>query len=487
MKDETGALLISFIIIMTLVGILGSSMAFLGQNEIYALKSANSIEQSYYLSESGLRFAMLKRDAMTNEEIKKEYEYEKKIIQMPKKTFSTPELDDVAGFFSLKFNNAERDLMIHSTGQVDTRHFVDARRQTNVKYYSQNNEFPPPEILFDESSFLQTSIYRKWNLDKTFSSDLVSVGGVESLQFKSDEGRNWVLASLYWSKNDLLPDLRIWQDVIKKVLEYDLQIKINFYPKYGQRKNDFMAGLSFRIGVDRKNFYGISFFKSSGRNVKNPACWLISDTQNCDGMLGDSFQFNGEDESCDSNPSKCLETNIPYILFWVKLEKEPFELLAFSDLTKLINRGSVLNDRLSEWEFKPWVTLGLRLEEEESAGQKINDIQIFVQGSNSTSPDSFESKLDWDWNSGSYEKVRFEKVGPTNFKDKTHIRDRTLPSTDLSKPVTGKEIPDEIGFHALYDNRIKETYKYDIYFNDFGVKCPGRYCPTPADQAFVQF
>jgi hypothetical protein len=65
-----------------------------------------------------------------------------------------------------------------------------------------------------------------------------------------------------------------------------------------------MAGLNFRVmnaytdNRERTDYYGISLFKSAGRNQGNPPCWLIPDSNDCKQHLGDSFLFIGEDEIC---------------------------------------------------------------------------------------------------------------------------------------------------------------------------------------------
>ncbi|KPA08958.1 conserved hypothetical protein, secreted [Candidatus Magnetomorum sp. HK-1] len=498
-NNETGALLISIIIIMTLVGILGSSMAYLTQNETYALKLTNSIEQSYYLSESGLRFAMIKRQTMAKDELKEKYEKGKPKIYIPQEVSTRPNEYSLAGYFQLTFDGDDDDddinarnirglTTIHSVGNVDKNHFLDTRRQTNAQYIPPRTKSEQTE--FNVEDFDKDKSERKWNLTESFYADSENVDGVDSIKFYSDSQKNWVLASLNWAKNEsLLPDLREWQDVAMKILDYDLQIKINFYPIVKKQElKDFMAGLNFRVGKERKDFYGISFFKSSGRLAKNPPCWLAENSQNCDIILGETFRFESEDDLCNTdNYTKCLKINIPYIVFWVKTENEPFKLIAFSDLTKLPQKERFISKISSDkWMFNKWLTLALRLKEEESAGQKINIIQAFIKGQSSNSSDVFEISFDWEWsNDSSYEEISFIKAEGSGYGNPKVIKDRTLQSANLFEME--EKAPDELGFHALYDNRVSPTYnKYDIYFDDFGMKCQG-VCPEEPKQTFVQF
>jgi len=481
MKKENGALLLSFIFMFTIAAILCSSMAYLSQNETYSLKPVNSIEQSYYLSESGLRFGRFERDNNRLEfnDLELKYEHDKYKIEIPRLSDSPDDTapEETVGTISLSFDkppssgdDEKKMIIIHSKAELDSHNFVEAIRQTNARYRTgllDDNEGQAYILWREGLAFLQSSIYKLWHLTSSFQADY-SIQ--EGLQFKSNNSKIWVLASLFWSKNDLLPDLASWQDQSTKELSYNLQLKFNIYPS-AQTDIDFMTGLSFRIGMDRENFYGISFFKSSGRSVNNPPCWLDPEAINCDALLGDSFQFNGENDLCDFPNTKCLDSNTPYLIFWIKNKGEPFELIAFSDLTTLKYRNRIISKNSSKWNFKPWITLGIHVQEQEYAGQKLNDIQVFVKKS-SDSSDDIDTDIDYNWNDELFwEQIEFEKLDNPNYLDKKHIRDIRLPSTDLSKePPSGKEYPDEIGFHALYDNRLKESQKYDIYFYGFIAK-----------------
>jgi len=487
MKDNEGALLITFIIFLTLVGILASSIGYLLQNVPYAIKSINSVEQSYYLSESGLRYVLTKiKQGQDYNTLKDAYEYGNREIQIPKEVGRNPQTDDFAGSISLKFNKGvlqkRRDMFIHSHAQVDTESFIETKRQLNAEY-KDPNDF---RIEFEEKHFDQNASDRDriWNLSETFYANIDTIKSIPSLQLKSEQQRSWVLASLNWGKNDKLPDLRLYQYIITKVLSYKIQIKINCYPVYGQKSKDFMAGLNFRVmnatnfGRERVAYYGISLFKSAGRKQGNPPCWLVPDSNDCKQHLGESFLFEGEDEICQTDSgTQCLVPNAPYVIFWVKTERnENIELLAFCDLRTINDAEDNLIKKLKplEWGFKDWLNIGIFLKEKESAGQKINEAQIGLRAT--------DKEINWTFPI----KLRFVKASANDPGSTTTLNDRTLVSKDLS--IVNQTPPDEIGFHALYDNRIISSfYKYNIYYKDFLLDCHGEYCPEKSDKLYVQF
>jgi hypothetical protein len=488
MKDNHGALLITFIIFITLVGILASSIAYLLQNESYAIRSENSVEQSYYLSESGLRYVIMKiKEGKNYNELKDTYEYDNLTIQIPKVASRTPQSKNIAGNISLKFNKGELqkrgDIFIHSYAQVDTESFVESKRQLNAEYEDANNLNIDFEVKHFDQDQNASDDDRIWNLTDTFYAKIDSINTISSLQLKSDQQWNWVLSSLNWGKNDKLPDLRLYQYVITKVLSYKIQIKVNCYPSYKQKGRDFMAGLNFRVindtnyDRDRIAYYGISLFKSAGREQGNPPCWLIDDSSSdCNQHLGDSFQFEGEEDSCQDPKAKCLVPNVPYVIFWVKTERRnKIDLLAYCDLRSTQGADNFIKKlKPLEWGFKEWLNIGAFIKEKESAGQKINEVQIGLRATN--------EETNWDFPL----KLRFVKVGHNDPGSSTNkLSDRSILSKDLS--IINQIPPDEIGFHALYDNRIKSSfYKYDIYFNDFRLDCHGEYC-TQKSEKLTQF
>jgi len=497
MKDNQGALLITFIIFLTLAGILASSMAYLLLNVPYAAKTINSVEQSYYLSESGLRFALMKiNEGEKYNELKDTYEYENREILIPKKAALNPQGSSLAGTVSLKFSTGDNqkrgDMFIHSVALVDNKPFGDqapeehdpndAKRQVNAKYTHDNemdNKFDLED--FDQE---QPSNARRWNITESFVAELNEIEKLQSVQFKSTLSRNWVLASLNWGKYDGPPDLRLYQNMITKVLSYKIQINVNCYPgigSYSQKGKDFMAGLNFRvlnsrfsIRRERIAYYGVSLFKSAGRQQEDPPCWLVSDSDNCKLYLGDSFVFDKEGESCQYED--CLIPNTPYIIFWIKKEnRNDIELLAYCNLRELEN-ADLYTKKLDndEWGFKGWLNIAVFLEEKELAGQKINEIQV---GLGTTSGRSDEDV--WIFPN----KLRFETM---EHRSTVTLTDRSLVSKDLSNYYQTPP-PDEMGFHAMYDDRITSSIsKYNIYFRHFMLSCHGENCQGTGER-LVQF
>jgi len=484
MKDDRGAILITFIVFFTLAGILASTIAYLLQNVPFAIKSIRSVEQSYYLSESGLRYVLMKiNEGKDYDELKNYYETEQRTIYIPQEAARSLQRKNFAGNISLRFSKADfhnrrRDMFIHSTAQVEPDTFVESKRQLNAEYNDPNDY----KIDFEEEHFNQEAddTDRVWNLTDSFVAKIDEIDDKPSLKLTSDQNKSFALASLNWGKNDKLPDLRLYQFIITKVLSYKIQLKINCYPD-NQEGKDFMAGLNFRVmnskysyNRERTAYYGVSLFRSAGRQQGNPPCWLDPDSNDCNQHLGTSFLFKGEDEKCKTHPEMCLAPKIPYIIFWVKTENnDNIELIAYCNL-KTLNNSSAYIEKLKshEWGFKDWLNLGVFLKEKEAAGQKLNEIQIGLRVSD---------KKDWD-----FPLLRFVKLDESYPGTAITLIDRTLISRDLYDAT--KTPPDEIGFHALYDNRIFSTFsKYKIYFWDFVLKCHGDYCHDDAERLYVQF
>ncbi|ETR74538.1 MAG: hypothetical protein OMM_00123 [Candidatus Magnetoglobus multicellularis str. Araruama] len=451
------------------VGLISSSIAYLLQNIPYTANAFNSSEQSYYLAESGLRYAIMKIQQETDVKDLQHCE-----IRLPQKPGNK-----MAGNILLKFDEQGRSVkFIESFAQVDQHSFAPSLRSVNAEYdksiYMDN--------IMKKDDFDQDDGDRKWIISNSFKADSFNISPVLALKFKSNRRRNWMLASLNWANNKHLQDLRLWQFPITKVLSYKLQVKVNCYPGDGQEGKDFMAGLNFRvmnsnqIKNKRIAYYGVSLFKSAGRKQGNPPCWLIPDSTGCGIHLNDSFRFEGEDPECLTG-GKCLKPNTPYIIFWIKSdEDEDIELLAYSNLRHAKNSDELVTNLSGlEWGFKDWLTLAVFLNEKESAGQKINEVQVGIR------PNDGNWELNWEFP----EKLKFEKLRSDDLSSNTVVRDRTLISQDLSQ--SNQILPDEMGFHALYDNRLSSFYEYNIYFNDFYYGCYGNHCPTNDGLPYTQY
>jgi len=507
MKDNKGALLITIIVFLTMAGILGSSIGYFLQNVPYAIKSVNTVEQSYYLAESGLRYAIMEnKDEKDYDELRAIYEYGKREVYIPKKAASTPQTD-LAGKFRMEFSRASfhnsKGMFIHSYAEIEKKARpysknplvqASSKRQLNLEYRGKNNF----DLEFKLEHFDQNKSENKrvWNLTDTFfAANTKKLREKNILQLKSNSQWNWVLASLNWGKSGEV-DLREYQNAITKVLSYMIQININCYPYPNHQKDkDFMAGLNFRVMNDsrykpgresfreRIAYYGISLFKSGGKKQGNPPCWLMKDlSESCNQLLGDSFIFQEEGEkACEDPNAECLVPNVPYVIFWIKREnREEIELLAYSDLRNIIdNKGNyVFIKKLKplDWGFREWLNIGVFLKEIESAGQKINELQV---GLRLGDINNSEKKTDWTYPSI----LRFVKVSHSDPGSSTILSDRNLLSVDLRATDNP---PDEIGFHALYDNTIPSSKKYNIEFKSFRLDCYGADC-TETTERITQF
>ena len=299
--------------------------------------------------------------------------------------------------------------------------------------------------------------------------EMEGINGGFALQLRPRPDEDNLLIRLRWVKNEALPDLKYWQDRRTKGLPYNIQVKLSIYRNESDAKH-FMVGLSFRVDYEHLNSYGISIFKTAGRESLDPPNWLNE-------LDPKTFKFNGEG-SCP-NPLDCLNLNEHYVVVWVKEDKKLYKLLAFSSLEDIQGDSKYHLFEPSNGRLKQWVTLALDLDEQYVGGLKKNEICGEIQGPTNRYGDPIypkDARIRWD---------QFIKLKWQN-RVESFISDRTLTSKDLEK-----EQPDEIGIHAFYDNKICEREgksnckEDDIYIDGFAVDCIN--CPSSNTQSIVQY
>jgi hypothetical protein len=94
------------------------------------------------------------------------------------------------------------------------------------------------------------------------------VGNEPAINLKGNE----VAISLHWQDNTDIPDHDSIWSVDNGLLDYELQRKIKVEAQ-GSKKEHYMLGLSFRY-IDDDNYYGISFFRSIGRDDNQRPSWI---------------------------------------------------------------------------------------------------------------------------------------------------------------------------------------------------------------------
>ena len=460
-QNEKGAILIGLVITIVIVGMLASTMSLMTSNIICALGTAN-LFQAQYVSESGLRYLLKKREGQTDIEtfIK---EYNQTRLYMPFNDSNNKYLR--AEFYYPKLEKDERvsrGLIIES--RADCMHIpsIGAERDMMIS----DNRTPvllSAELIDIDAMYIipKDVLVRLEKMEVGYAFRLCPRPGEDNL-----------LIRLRWIKNEALPDLKYWQDRRTKGLPYNIQVKLSIYRNESYAKH-FMVGISFRVNYEHLSSYGISIFKTAGRLSENPPNWVLNE------LDLNSFKFNEKDNPC-SNPSHCLDINTHYVVVWVKEEKKKYKLLAYSPLTLEELSDDYYNlFEPSDERLKQWVTLALDLDEQYVGGLKKNEIRGEIQGPTDKYGKPIYPKGD---------RIRWDKFIKLKWKNRVEqiIADRTLTSKDLEK-----EQPDEIGLHVFIDNKICEREGKsncdvcDIYIDGFVVDCIN--CPSSNTQSIVQY
>ncbi len=230
-----------------------------------------------------------------------------------------------------------------------------------------------------------------------------------------------IAISLNWQDSANIPDLdSIWSGA-NGLLDYELQVKIKIDAE-GNKGDHYMLGQSFRY-VDDNNYYGISFFRSIGRDDNQRPDWIDD--------LPSSF-----DILMDGSPS---------IALWKKVSGN-YTLL---DYKKLDASDGVIDGG----NLKDWSTIIVKIDEQFSGagGSRENHISGYIQGTASYPRNTIN------WNYADFNPVAWN----TNTQP---IVDSSITSENF-----GTNRPDEIGLHGYYDSNASN----DQFFDDFSIKFAG--------------
>lgn len=183
-----------------------------------------------------------------------------------------------------------------------------------------------------------------------------------------------------------------------------------------------MLGLSFRY-VDDNNYYGISFFRSIGRDDRQRPSWIND--------LPSSFDI--------------LMDGSPYIVLWKKVSGN-YTLL---DYKKLDASDGVIDGG----NLKDWSTIIVKIDEQFSGagGSRENHISGYIQGTASYPRNTIN--------------FNYTNFNPVVWNTNTQpIVDSSITSENF-----GSNRPDEIGLHGYYDSNTAN----DQFFDDFSIKFAG--------------
>jgi len=241
--------------------------------------------------------------------------------------------------------------------------------------------------------------------------------GESAVNLKGQE----VAISLHWQDNTNIPDLdSVWSGA-NGLLDYELQVKIKVEAQ-GSKGEHYMLGLSFRY-VDDSNYYGISFFRSIGRDDNQRPSWIDD--------LPPSF-----DILMDGSPS---------IVLWKKVSGN-YTLL---DYKKLDASDGVIDGG----NLKDWSTIIVKVDEQFSGagGSRENHISGYIQGTASYP----RNTINWDYD---------------NFIAVTwNTNTQPIVDSSITTENFGSNRPDEIGIHGYYDS----TASNDQFFDDFSIEIAG--------------
>ena len=474
-SDQRGVILIWLIFILVAAGILGSSMVYLTTSSTYDELLANNQARTYYLAESGARYAI------------------SQFTQDP--DIDTTTLD---GIYSLSNGNDQFTLSvspddpadpvflrIESKGTISGESWFEGNRMVTYKLIKPINE-----------SFGDIT---NWNITTDFGDiyDEEKCDGEDCLRVKDLDSNDQIHMPLNWENLDI--DLAEVRMLSGDFLSYELQVKmlIDIDGAGVSRAKYYMMGLSFRLDTANENSYGISFFKSrdpeNSSPPPNPPAWAGNFFQGADWKI---IMQAPNDEKL-------------FIILWEKTPSGGIRLLDYEPLTEVvegvvtdkygvvdlvgstdndgdgdidedpvgdangdgcpgvcgedddedgdIDEGDINDDDEDgtvdedpfdgEERLRPWSTIVVQVHET-ADGNKITG---YVQGIGSYP----RNTISWD-----YDGVPFTPVAWTN--NPQPIVDGTLTSEGFdSEPY-----PEEIGLHVFYDAQPNN----DLFFDDFAMK-----------------
>ena len=516
LSKKNGFILISLVISIIFIGLCYSIIASVYTGYTYSNISYKNIVQAYYVAESGIRFSLSKLISNNIEEVKTTYPHTQAIYKLENSSLESNNTDENyidnsnAGFFGLEFQSRliENDT-ISSIGTVslnNNRPFTytnfEAQRKIYLSMSKPVRSISVPSVKKEDFQFLwiNDKIINQKSFDivkQIVKKDSKTDAYIFTFRYIKDEFpiQNSFLGVgkmyLNWLKNQNLPDFSKWQTDIK-TLSYMLQTKI-YVP---EKAKHYMAGILFRCDTFNFRTYGISFFKSAGRKEEYPK-WLTPNGETdkcgyktdsifpdeCISLDSDSFYFDDEDSN---GRNILLETDTPYIIFWVQTSNDdPYLIIGCHKLSKeYVQNGSL----------KSWNTLGLILDEIVRPPYKKNKIQVLA-AAKSTDYDR-NSEIRWD---GPVKGIKWDYI--LDDYPQLHSPDYKKLKEDDSKK--SQQIPEEIGLHIFYDpssfkeinensdiieviNDVSDIEKR-IWFDDFAIECSGASCPDESTQSLVQY
>jgi type II secretory pathway pseudopilin PulG len=239
-----------------------------------------------------------------------------------------------------------------------------------------------------------------------------------------------VVIGLDWQNPETgIPNLADARSQSNDLLSYELQLKVTM-DSQGSHGKHYMAGISFRLDAGADSSYGISFFRSMGRD-SNPPDWINN--------LPFSF-----DDLMDR------DKEVVYLVLWVK-DSGSYTLLNYNKLVDSVHSNRVID---SDGSLKDWSTMVVKVEEfYDMDDQRKNRIWAWVEDDETYTRGE---AITWNWEeAGDFEKFEWYLNGSNP------IVDGTLTSENFNLLN-----PHEIGLHSYYDSPASN----ENCFDDFSMK-----------------
>lgn len=259
--------------------------------------------------------------------------------------------------------------------------------------------------------------------EQSGTAKLKNMDGDPTINLEGDE----TVIGLDWQNPETgIPNLADARSQSNDLLSYELQLKITI-DSQGSYGKHYMAGISFRLDAGTYSSYGISFFRSQGRD-SNPPSWLDALPSSFDAIMDGDV----------------------YLVLWVK-NSGSYTLLDYNKLADSVHSNRVID---IDGSLKDWSTLVVKVEEfYDMDDQRKNHIWAWVEDNETYTRGE---AITWNWEeAGDFEKFEWHLNGSNP------IVDGTLTSENFNLLN-----PHEIGLHSYYDSPASN----ENYFDDFSMK-----------------
>ncbi|MBF0487189.1 MAG: hypothetical protein HQK98_03425 [Nitrospirae bacterium] len=359
--------------------------------------------------------------------------------------------------FSLSVDNSQNAyLSLKSTGSVNKTSVFPAQRLITFRLNKSITD------NFNTTSAPTTVNANNWTAPN--GNIVSSVGGLSNVLQLGASGGTQSAAGMNWNgSGSTMPSLLSQWYISGKLLSYELQCKVDV----DSSAQDYMAGLSFRLGEDKHTAgdgsfdttYGVSFYRRDCTVGVNCPAWITA--------------VNSDSNWLALNNDATAKDYV-YLVLWKEIQGA-YTLLAYKKLTVAdgivsnITGGTTLN---------PWSTILVTVLEQFNGSNRENHIYVYT--ASSTMPvlpyaviPYPGGTVNWTYyfvgtlwtnkyagSSGTWSAYNYNLTASPPY-----IIDTSAALTTANFDIN---VPTEIGLHSYYDTAA--TYPY---FTDFAMRFPG--------------